>query len=104
LLVTFFALALAAAQQAPAATPPAPPAAAAARAFGPQSTFDAMAADVKVRAILDRHVPLIMQAYDGGAFPGVATLDQVAQDATAQSAGGFTAEAYKAILADLEKL
>lgn len=103
MLAILLAVTLAAAQQAPAAAPPAAPAAATTR-FGPQSTFDAMAKDARVRAILDRHIPMIMQAFDGGVFEGVATLEQVAQDDTAQTAGGFTAEAYKAILADLAKL
>ena len=103
MLATLLALALAA--QPPAAPAPQAPAAATATAtFGPQSTFDVMVKDARARAILDKHIPLIMQVFDSGAFPGVATLEQVSQDGSAQSGGGFTAEAYKAILADFAKL
>ena len=99
------ALTLAAAGSA-AAQPPAAPAAPAPAApkFGPESTFKVLVADPRARALLDKHVPLIMQVFDGGLFEDVATLAQVAADDNAQTGGGFTAEVYAKLLADLAKL
>lgn len=103
MIVALLAIALSA--QPPAAASPMPPAATQAQArFGPQSTFKEMAADPRARAILDRRIPLIMQVFDAGMFQDTSTLEQVSQAPAAQDQGGFTDEAYKAILADFAKL
>lgn len=72
--------------------------------FGPDSTFAQLVADPKARAILDRHVPMVMAAFDMELFPGTAPLKEVAANEAAQSQANFTADAYKAILEDLSKL
>lgn len=103
MIVAVFALALAAQAPAPPTGTQAPAAAAKAR-FGPQSLFSDMLADPKARAILERHIPLIVDAIDQGVAPDDGTLVQVSQHEMARTAGGFTDEAYKAILADFAKL
>lgn len=103
MLVAALVLTLAAQPPAAAAPPPAPAGPTAAR-FGPKSTFKEMAADPRARAILVRHIPLIMQVFDAGMFQDTSTLEQVSQAPSAQDQGGFTEDAYNAILADFAKL
>ena len=86
--------------------PPAAPAAAApAKArFGPESTFKELVENPASKKLLYEQIPLIMQVFDQGLFPDTATLKIVSEDTNAQAGGGFTAEVYAKLLADLAKL
>ena len=105
-LVAALAVAGSALAQPPAAAPAAPPPAPAkAKAkFGPNSTFKELVADPASKKLLYDQIPLIMTVFDQGLFPDTATLKEVSENESAQSAGGFTAEVYAKLVADLAKL
>lgn len=104
MLIAILAAALIAQPPAQPAAKPASAAASPAPRFGPNSTFKDMLADARARAILQNRIPLIVQVIDQGIAQDNGTLEQVSQNDQARDQGGFTDEAYKAILADFAKL
>lgn len=99
-LVTAVALAFAVSGAAYAQTAPAAPAAAASAKLSVDSTVSALVGNAKSRAVLEKHLPIIVEYAD--MIPEGTTLKQVSEMAEAQ--GIVTPEIMKAITAELGAL
>lgn len=68
------------------------------------STVRALIDNPKSKAVLEKHIPIIVEYADMIPDLDKTTLKQMSENEQAQSMGGLTADAFKAIEAELAKL